>query len=65
LTDETQKAALRQVVAECKEIIDDFLCNIAKYHGHLSTTGTKNGFKNAFRKIEWRFCKTEDLESLR
>ena len=30
LTNETQKAALGQVVAECKEIIDDFLCSIAQ-----------------------------------
>jgi hypothetical protein len=65
LTEESQKAALRQVVSECKTIIDDFLGSLGKYHGHLSITGTKRGFKDAFRKIEWRICMTEDLKAFR
>jgi hypothetical protein len=65
LTEESHKAALGQIVSECKTIIDDFLGSLGKYHGHLSTAGTKGVFKDIFRKIEWRICKPEDLKAFR
>ena len=65
LQNEAQKAELRQVVSECKKVIKDFLQGIAKYHGHLSAVGTRKNFKDALRKIQWRFCKAEDLDSFR
>lgn len=60
-----QKDALRQAVAKCDGSIKDSLDGLSKYHGHLSVIGSGNRWKDAVRKIQWRFCKAEELTNFR
>jgi hypothetical protein len=57
--------ALCQAVKDCEDCITNFLESLQKYHGHLSTKGTKNRWKDAIRKIQWHLCQADDLTTFR
>ena len=58
---QAQRAALRQAVIQCRESIDTFLKELTKYQPHLRLGGSFSLWKDAFRKVQWRLCKKEDL----
>jgi hypothetical protein len=60
-----QRAALRQAATQCQNSIDRFLKDLAKYHPYLRLGGSVCAWKDTLRKIQWRFCKTEDLVRFR
>jgi hypothetical protein len=60
-----QRAALRQAAAQCQISIDNFLKDLTKYHPHLRLGGSLCAWKDTLRKIQWRFCKKEDLLQFR
>ena len=61
----SQKTALRQAVEDCHTCIDNFLRSIQKYHGHLTTLGSNNKWRDVVRKIQWHLCKADELSSFR
>ncbi|ERF77094.1 hypothetical protein EPUS_06312 [Endocarpon pusillum Z07020] len=61
----SQRTALRQAVEDCHTCIDNFLRSIQKYHGHLTTLGSNNKWKDGLRKIQWHLCKADELSSFR
>lgn len=61
----TQQAALRQAATQCQETIDAFLQTVRKYQPAFSSGLSRSGLKDGLRKIQWAFCKKDDVEKFR
>src|SRR5215471_16114624 len=61
---EKQTAAIQRSVTSCRECIDDFLAQIAKYQPHLQQGG-RGGWAAGYRKIKWAVCRQEDVAKFR
>ena len=61
----TQRAALRHAATQCQTSIDNLLKDLTKYSTHLRLGGSLCAWKDAYRKIQWRLCKKDDLVRFR
>ena len=60
-----QCAALQHAITLCRASIDNFMHTISKYPPHLRLGGSLNRHKDMLRKVQWRFCKREDVVRFR
>ena len=60
-----QRAALRHAATQCQTSIDNFLKDLTKYSARLRLGGSQCAWKDAYRKIQWRLCKRDDLVRFR
>jgi hypothetical protein len=62
---QVQKKALDHAIRECQETISTFLSRISKYSKALSSPGSKNAVKSAFRKMQWSLSTKDDIIKFR
>jgi predicted HicB family RNase H-like nuclease len=60
-----KRAALREASKQCQTSIDNFLKDLMKYSTNLRLGGSLCAWKDAYRKIQWKLCKKDDLVRFR
>ena len=60
-----EKIALRQAVAQCQRTFDDFWTKASKYQPHLRQGGSSSRLKDSWMKIRWAVFQRKDLEKFK
>ena len=61
----SERIALEQAAACCRQSVDGFMGKIEKYQPHLREGGSRNRVKDAWMKVRWAVCKNEDVETFK
>ena len=64
-TQNSERIALGQAAAYCRQTVDGFMRKIEKYQPHLGKGGSGNKVKDAWMKVKWAVCKSEDIETFK
>ena len=60
----TQRDALLYTVQRCKRFVENVLQNTKKYDSSLSKGGSRNNIRDAWRKLEWRTLRSDQLAKI-
>ena len=58
-------STLKDVIANCKRNIEQFLSKNQKFASHLKEGGSTSSLKDALRKVQWTLFREDDVKDIR